>query len=86
MRQRTNWEFRADAGHTYIRAGRVHNPKWDCKADIIRLQIVSLRDFNDLHMTVDEAVVISAALTKMVAREMWNRDLDVRKQFEEPTP
>ena len=84
MRQRTNWEFNASAtGGTYIRAGRTHNPKWDCKADIIRLQMLSLHDFNDMHMTVDEAVVISAALMKVVAREMWNRGLDVRKQYED---
>ena len=83
-RQRTNWEFNALAsGGTYIRAGRVHNPQWDCKADIIRLEMRSLHDFNDMHMTVDEAVVISAALMKVVAREMWNRGLDVRKQYED---
>ena len=83
-RQRTNWEFHALAGGgTGIRAGRVHNPKWDCKADVIRLQMNSLHDSNDLHMTVDEAVVISAALLKVVAREMWNRGLDVRKPFED---
>ena len=83
-RQRTVWEFSALAArNTGIRAGRVHNPKWDCKADVIRLQVASLHGFNDLHMTVDEAVVISAALMKVVAREMWNRGLDVRTPFEE---
>jgi hypothetical protein len=85
MRQRTNWEFNALASKgTYIRAGRVHSPKWDCKADIIRLEMRSLHNFNDMHMTVDEAVVISAALMKVVAREMWNRGLDVRERYEKP--
>ena len=83
-RQRTNWEFNASAGsETYIRAGRTHNPKWKCKADIIRLQSLSKDGYVvDIHMTVDEAVVISAALMKVVAREMWNRDLDVRGKYE----
>ena len=86
-RQRTVWEWQAEASaDTYIRAGRVHNPKWDCKADIIRLQTVSLGGaVSDLHMTVDEAVVIAAGLMKVVAREMWNRGLDVRKQYEDDT-
>ncbi len=86
MRQRTNWEWRSEASvGTGIRVGRVFNTKWDCKADIIRLQTVSLGGVvNDLHMTVDEAVVISAGLMKVVAREMWNRGLDVRAPFEDP--
>lgn len=85
-RQRTVWEWRAESAlGTGIRVGRVHNPKWDCKADIIRLQTVSLGGrVYDLHMTVDEAVVITAGLMKVVAREMWNRGLDVRAPFENP--
>ena len=84
MRQRTNWEFNALAPHGLgIRVGRVHNPNWDYKPDIIRLQIRARGGSYDLHMTVDEAVVICAGLTKVVAKEMWERRLDVRKQYED---
>ncbi len=85
-RQRTVWEFSAlDAVGGGIRVGRVFNPKWRYKPDVVRLQINARQDFIDLHMTMDEAVVVAAGLTKVVAKELWNRGaLDCFRKREEP--
>lgn len=72
MRQRTRWDFLAvDGAGGGIKVGRVFNPKWRYKADIVRLVIQSRHDHIDLHMTLDEAVVIAAGLTKTVGKQIW---------------
>ncbi len=61
-----------------IMAGRVFNPKWDYKPDIVRLVIKARHAYIDMHMTLDEAVVVAAGLTKVVAKEMWENQHIVR--------
>lgn len=72
-RQRTEWHMHStyDSG-TFIRVGRIHNPKGVPRDDIIRLQIKGLKSKFDIAMRVDEAVVIASGLNKSIARLMLN--------------
>ena len=52
----------------FIRVGFIFNKNRQVLEDVIRLQIKAKNGSHDLEMTLDEAVVISAGLTKVAGQ------------------
>ena len=73
-RQRTTWRYiHMGSGKGMIRVGWVHNPNYEPKEDIVRVQVRDSdgRYFTDQQMTVIEAISIAAGLTLTVQHHLW---------------
>lgn len=73
-RQRTTWRYiRTGQGRGLLRVGWVHNPNYEPKEDVIRIQMMNSAGTYYVHaeMTVIEAISLAAGLTLTVQHHLW---------------